>query len=642
MVRSSSNVARFYGLNLFLSAGLFLADTLSETLFLSTFGVAWLPAGLIGTAVLSIIFTAMTARYLHHRQAAQLMQMLTVGGILLAGVVWFGLQANIAAIVALFFLLFRPLRDQIIAQMWNFFAEQYDAQQAKRYFPMLGSAGRVGAILGYIVLLVVVNAFGTAASMLAWVLTLFIAAGLLWQYQKGQKANQEQQNKLSRLPRNRGLAADKPITAAKQLNPAAVRQYPLILYILGYAVLTIILVLLLTYQVGATLVEAFPEADDLSTVYATIGILSNVVFWIFQAAVLPRIIRHFGLPNTNLMFPAVALSIGAWISTAASVPAAVLGQVTRTTLRQALHIPVEDLLFNALPPQYKVATRTFLRGAVIPTGAVLASIFLLVLQPFAWGSLAIAGLTILIGSANLVLAVLTNRSYRQATLALVQEQNFVTQRLALTGFGTATAEARQVLAERLAQTTDLEEAVFLAEVLVEVAGENAEQGLVNKINTAVPEIQVALLEVLQHHGVAGAHLQKLAPTLMQTDNTAVRQATLHALNSIHQPDITPFASFLERPHTATVRLAAISLWGHKGNNQQKAHASTELDDILATETSAEILSTAVALLAQLNPSKLGTYLHTPEPLVRETAVSATVRVPNLSRYPALTEGLRQA
>ena len=647
MTRLSPNLARFYILNLLLSAGLFLADTLSETLFLSTFGVQYLPAGLMGTAVLSVLFTYATTHFLRTRDAYQLLLPLTIGGAVLAGAIWVGLLADSMIVVALFFLAFRPLRDQLVVQMWNFFAEQYDAQQAKRYFPILGSAGRVGAIIGYGALLFVVNTFGTAASMLAWIFSLTLAGLLLWQHQISRnKSRDAQAAAIKKLPRaQRRQQQAKPTTAGKPLNREALSQYRLIAYILGYSVLTIILVLLLTYQVGAALVEAYPQANQLSTIYATIGIVSNIVLWIFQATVLPRIIRRFGLPNTNLLFPAFALSIGAWISAAASVPAAVLGQVTRTTLRQALHIPVEDLLFNALPPQYKVSTRTLLRGAVIPMGAVLASLMLMGLQSFAWGAVAIAGLTIVIGAGNMVLAFLTNRAYRRATLALVQEQNFVTQRLALTGFGTATAEARQVLAERLAQTTDLEEAVFLAEVLIEVSGSNAEAPLVAKINTAVPDIQVALLEVLAHHAVGNDALQKSAPQLLKAEDTAVRQATLNALNQMSQPNVTPFAAYISDPDPA-VRLAAIALWAHKGTTAQRTRAYEALLEVLTTyDNQADaltILTTAVQLLPQLDPARLSTYLYAPQPLVRETAVSATARVPHLTRYQELTKGLRHA
>jgi HEAT repeat protein/uncharacterized membrane protein len=638
MNRPSANLVRFYSLNLFLSAGLFLADTLSETLFLSTFGVVWLPAGLIGTAVLSVIFTYLTTRYLHGRDAYQLLLPLTIGSAIMAALIWLGLQAEITAVVAIFFLAFRPLRDQLVAQMWNFYAEQYDAQQAKRYFPILGSAGRIGAIIGYAVLLLLVNTFGTAASMFAWIFSLFLGGVLLWQYQQQQKSRAVNDGTANRPHR----AHDQPTTASKPLDRTVLRQYRLIPYILGYSVLTIIVVMLLTYQVGATLVVAYPEADQLSSIYATIGIVSNLLLWVFQAAFLPRIIRRFGLPNTNLVFPAVALTIGAWISAAASVPAAVLGQVTRTTLRQALHIPVEDLLFNALPPQYKVSTRTLLRGAVIPMGAVVAGLMLMLLQGFSWGATAIAGLTMLVGGANLWLAFLTNRYYRRATLALVQEQNFVTQRLALTGFGTATPEARQILAERLAQTNDLEEALFLAEVLVEVASVDAEAPIVRKLPTATPDIQVALLEVLQHHGVAGANLAKLAPTLLQGSDTAVRLSTLNALtHSKTHLAVAPFAPYLADADTA-VRLAAIALWAHKGQTDQQNQARLALSQLLDEAQDVPTLTTAVALLPQLDPSRLATYLYAPQPQLREAAVAATANMPQLPRFHELVEGLRRA
>ena len=612
MARPSANLVRFYSLNLFLSAGLFLADALSETLFLSTFGVRYLPAGLIGTAVLSVLFTYLITRYLYNWEPYQLLLPLTISGILLALIIWVGLLFESQLAVAIFFLAFRPIRDQLAAQIWNFFAKQYDAQQAKRYFPILGSAGRFGAIIGYLVLLFVVNWFGTAASLLAWTLLFALAILILWR---------------SHTPSaSRTAAKEKPTNAGKPLSREALRQYPLILYILGYSVLTIILVFLLTYQVGATLVVAYPEASELSTIYAIVGIVSNIVLWIFQVTLLPRIIRRFSLPTTNLLFPAFALSIGVWISAAASVPAAVFGQVTRTTLRQALHIPVEDLLFNALPQAYKASTRTLLRGAIIPLGAVLTGLMLMGLQAVSWGGWLILGLTILIGAGNLILAFFTSRHYRSATLALVQEENFVLQRLALTGFGTATAEARQVLVSRLTQAHTLEEIIFLAEVLIETGAEEASQPLSQKLVTADPETQIALLEVMQQSGVGGPHLTHLQPTLLASPHRGVRQATLQWLNSLSQPPLAGVDKYVQDEDGA-VRLAAIDLLVNKGTAYQRAQAGQALHELLTTTADTHLLTAALQLLPHFDPAQLLPYFQDAQPQMREAAVQAAVHIP---------------
>ena len=610
---------RNYALNLTLSAGLFMGETLSEVLFLSHFGVAALPLGLIGTALLGVALTAIYTRALSRRPSSSLLAAVIVVVAVLNLLIWGALEAGVTWAVLALFLLFRPSRDLLQAQIWNYFADQYDAQESKTRFPVIGAAGRIGAITGAAALPILLNSVGSGGTMLAWVTCLGVGLVVLL-VRRG------------RATVHNGEASTSLVTSPPLMSS------PLARALTTGAALVVMLVLLLTYQTSGALVAAFPDERLLGTLYATVAVVSNLAGWAFQTFGMPRLIRAIGVSRTNLIYPAAALGVSVWIGVSGSVAAAIAGQVVRTTLRQSLQVPTEDLLMNALPAALRARMRAIVRGAVVPLGATIGSLLILGLQATGWGSPVIPWLSALVAAGTLAAALWVRRAYSGATMALAHEQNPIAQRLAFAGFGSADPETLRLLEERLATTESPEDQVFLGRILIELDRITAEKTLAARITHSPPENQAALLGLLRESNIAGDPLLALAPRLLHSPAPEVRRAILDALVGVRALATPLYQRLLDDPDQG-VQLAAARLLLRPGGEVFAAARARLI--LLSKDTSPELRAHALKSLGAHGQEQLVRGLGDPVPLVRLAVADVAGRL-DLARMPALTAALGAA
>lgn len=610
---------RNYALNLTLSAGLFMGETLSEVLFLSRYGVAALPLGLIGTALLGVAATTLYTRSLIRRPAGALLAALIVVVAGLNLLIWGTLLAGVAWAALALFLAFRPARDLLQAQIWNYFADQYDAQEAKARFPVISAAGRIGAIAGAVALPLLLNTVGSGGALLGWVACLGVGLAVLLAG-KGRQVV-------------RHASGPRP-GAGRQL-----RASPLARALTAGAALAVILVLLLTYQTSGVLVAAFPDERQLGTIYAAIAVAANLAGWAFQTFGMPRVIRALGVSRTNLIYPATALGVSAWIAATGSVPAAVAGQVVRTTLRQVLQVPTEDLLMNALAAATRARMRAIVRGAVVPLGATVGSLLILGLQAVGWGTQLIPWLSALVAAGAFGVALWVRRAYGAAAMALAREQNPIAQRLAFAGFGSADPETLRLLEARLSATARAEDQIFLGQVLIDLDRAAAERAIVARVAAGPAETQVALLDLLAESGVSGEPLVQLAPRLLHAESPEVRRAALDALGGVKALAAPLYRRALDDPDPR-VQLAAARLLARPGGEALDA-ARARLA-ILAEHESPELRAMALSAIGAHGPELLARGLDDPDPRVRHAAAEAASRLPHMSAPAPLTAALGMA
>ncbi|WP_129629049.1 cyclic nucleotide-binding domain-containing protein [Candidatus Oscillochloris fontis] len=607
---------RNYTINLALSAGLFMGETLSEVLFLSHYGVAALPLGLIGTAVLGVGTTAIYTRTLARRPSGVLLAAIIVGVVAINLLIWGAFQAGMVWAALVLFLAFRPARDLLQAQIWNYISDQYDAQEAKVRFPVISAAGRIGAIIGAATLPFLLNTVGSGGTMLAWLAFLLVGLAALLTGNLHARVRHPEQ------PR----AADAP----------QLRQSPLARALTTSAALAVTLVLLLTYQTSGVMVEAYPDERQLGTIYAIIAVAANMVGWAFQTFGLPQIIRLIGVSRTNLIYPAIALAVSIWVGVTGSVAAAMAGQVVRTTLRQSLQIPAEDLLMNALAAELRMRMRAIVRGAVVPLGATIGSLLILGLQTVSWGVPIIPWLSAIIAFGTVATAVWVRWAYSNATIALAREQNPITQRMAFAGFGSADPETVKMLEVRLAATESLEDQIFLGRILIELDRNAAERALTTRIAHSPAPTQVAMLDLLGESGIAGEPLIALAPRLIRAEEPAVRRATLDALCGVRALAAPLFRSMLNDPD-ARVQLAAARLLLRAYPDEARAQLVA-----LVAYPEAEMRATVMSVIGTHAPEMLITGLHDSSPIVRLAAAEAAAHLSNLASQSALVAALRQS
>jgi ATP/ADP translocase/HEAT repeat protein len=131
------------------------------------------------------------------------------------------------------------------------------------------------------------------------------------------------------------------------------------------------------FQGAAILNAHFASENDLALFYGWFTIFSSLLAFLFQAFVTGNLIHRLGISNTNLIYPALALS--AFAATAASYTLwpGVWLKFVQIGLITALFQPVSNLFYNALPPREKARIITVSEGVIQPMGTVLTGVLLL-------------------------------------------------------------------------------------------------------------------------------------------------------------------------------------------------------------------------------------------------------------------------
>src|SRR2546423_12800399 len=124
------------------------AKSTKDALFLSTFGVAALPAMVIAAAVLSVILTMTLARIMERVRPAVLMPRLFLlsGALTLAEWLLAGQARPPAAILV--YLHFTGLGALLVSGFWAMVNERFDPRSARAAIGQITAGGSVGGLLG--------------------------------------------------------------------------------------------------------------------------------------------------------------------------------------------------------------------------------------------------------------------------------------------------------------------------------------------------------------------------------------------------------------------------------------------------------------------------------------------------------------
>lgn len=310
-------------------------------------------ATFVATLALAPLFGALVARY-PRRRFVPIVYLFFIAG-MVAFIPLFNAQDAIDArlLGSAFFVYGSVFNLFVVSVFWSFMADLFDAEQARRLFPVIALGGAVGAIAGPALtksLVFVVGVPGllvVSSALLGFsIVCIFVLAR--W----------SQQHPVAGERRNERVIGGSFLAGAIETLKSPLMRRVALLMLLGDAVGTVIYALLADYS-GAT----YPTREARTDFAASIDLYANLLQAALQLTITRGLMVRFGpAPALALdgavkavMLAGLAVFSGAWI--------AVVTVITRASA-YGVFKPAFDSLYTQVDAETRYKTKNFIDTAV--------------------------------------------------------------------------------------------------------------------------------------------------------------------------------------------------------------------------------------------------------------------------------------
>ncbi|MBI1880651.1 MAG: hypothetical protein HYR94_20945, partial [Chloroflexi bacterium] len=405
--------------------GLVWGGIILEAVFLKRVGLTDLPLFFIVKAVISIpvvaLYTVFAGRVANDKLLIAIL--LVAALIIVFGLILLNLGLSTVAYWLLFLLIF-PLDDIVSVHWYTYVNGFYNTQSAKRIVPVLVTSIVIANIVAGLTV-PILNRLVFSTIMLMWLSTLFAMALLAWLMPyllKEDKTAGEQLGYSSDATPGAGKSSLSYLDSLREGYHYVIRSTYL-RWLAISALLLMILFALLQYLTGQILLDELKTEVGISDFTGLLTWVANLIMLPLQLVLLNRIIGQIGVGNAELIFPIGALAISSGLTFAPGQITAGLAYLNRTKFHANIGYPIDSLLFNAVPLRMKARARAFIGGLIVPVGAGIGGVILLLLQaiPISW---LIFALIMILSLAYAGSAWIIRRQYRDALIAMLEQEDF--------------------------------------------------------------------------------------------------------------------------------------------------------------------------------------------------------------------------
>ncbi len=371
----------FAGLAALVSLAQTLGLTGAEALFLAEVGIEYLPITIICGSISTVLgFAIYAARVGDVRNDSFFIQMLVGAGVALSATtsgIWLQIPGVAVFLICFFFV----TQAIFVNHLWTFTADYFDTVASKRIVPLLTIGASIGGVVGGLVAVVMTGIAGAASLIVGWAIFLLAAASMV------------------RIGRSR-LRSWGPIdleeadeTSVEGIRGAIryVRASKLGSALLVSAIGMILALVVARYMWLDAFALRFPDPADLAAFIGLFLAVTNALEIAIEMWVTPWVIRHLGVPGSNLIHPTLTLLSFGGLAYQYNIVSGSLARMNGEMLENALANPIRALLCNAIPLRFRGRVRAFIEGIAVYAGMSIGGAVLWALgspEPF-W--LAVAG-----------------------------------------------------------------------------------------------------------------------------------------------------------------------------------------------------------------------------------------------------------
>ncbi|MEJ2207758.1 MAG: Npt1/Npt2 family nucleotide transporter [Anaerolineae bacterium] len=631
-------LAILYLLVLVIGTSLLWGASISRALFLKRLGVQWLPLMYILSALLTFPITVLYTSLVDRVSNLRLLRGLFASFALVLAACWILLLLDgrgvaipyVSAIFAILFLVERIQGSLLSVHTWTLFNDYYDLRAAKRTFPILGSAARAAGILGapLVIAITFVPTLQGQDLILAWVAVLVVGIWMSLMLPRWLKTERTAAPAASTAT----AAGSSPLVAYWHHLRSGFRYVSassfLKLLALGAFAMTAVLALV-DFQASAVFERAYPTDQQLVIFYSVLQMATSLVALPIQMFLVSRLVSRIGVGQANLVYPVGGLLSYAALATWPVLGTAIAGQFVRDAFRAGVQAPIDNMLYNAVPPAIKGRARAFVRGLLLPLAEIGIG---LVLWPvrnagfLSWWLIVIGALAAV---THIVTALAARRQYTQALVTMLEDEDFLSYRLAGSELGPPDPATFRRLVSRMASSEDEDTGLFLARIVAEVGGREAVPPLMGLLPNVSTQLQAGILETLLETDIVDESLLPFCQQALSSEDAQLRRAALAALERLmgaDNPELWPLAATLLADPDPEARLRAILLLVRCGDFFYLADAVNALNELLSAGSHPDHRTTGLRILQTMDDPRmvrnLVRYLHDPDDRVRLQAMQA--------------------
>ncbi len=344
-----------------------------DAAFLKRFGAEWIPWMLTINALLTFAVFAMTdrlgRRFMEHHLLAGLLGLygVCVGALFVAIV---RVDAKIA--YPILFQLLYLLDSILLVFLWNIAGDIFDTRQGKRVFPMITAGQVLGTTLGSFATRPLTLLIGQDPTLLIFAgACLGTSVFLVW----------TGSGRVGQVRPRRG-SASKPAAGGRRLRevPELMAAYPIVRYLVITGLIPNILLPIFFYQFSVIANETFDTQEALISFLSVFRGMTTAVTFVLLFF-MGRLYSRMGLTNASLVHPLNFTLLFGSLAAFFNVYVACYGQFTVILIQRAIAGPVNKILYNIIPQDLVLWSRTFIRGHVVKIGMLSGSLLMIALKP---------------------------------------------------------------------------------------------------------------------------------------------------------------------------------------------------------------------------------------------------------------------
>ncbi len=344
-----------------------------DAAFLKRYGAEWIPWMLTINALLTFAVFAVTdrlgRRFMEHHLLAGLLGLygVCVGALFVAIV-----RTDAKIVYPILFQLLYLLDSILLVFLWNIAGDIFDTRQGKRVFPMITAGQVLGTTLGSFATKPLTVVLGQDPTLLVFAgACLGTSVFLVW----------TGTGQVGQVHPRKGSKSKTDIGSRRLWEvPGLIANYPIVRYLVITGLIPNILLPIFFYQFSVIANDTFATQESLISFLGVFRGLTTAVTFVLLFF-MGRLYSRMGLTNASLVHPLNFTALFGSLTAFFNIYAACYGQFTVILIQRAIAGPVNKILYNIIPPDLVLWSRTFIRGHVVKIGMLTGSLLMIVLKP---------------------------------------------------------------------------------------------------------------------------------------------------------------------------------------------------------------------------------------------------------------------
>ncbi|MBI5568901.1 MAG: cyclic nucleotide-binding domain-containing protein [Desulfomonile tiedjei] len=342
-----------------------------DTAFLKRYGPQYIPQMLVINALLTFVIFGIADRLGRRFRDHHLLTGFLIFYAVSSAALFLMVRADISIAYPILYQLLYLLDAILLVYLWNIAGDLFDARQGKRIFPLITAGQVLGTTLGSFGTQPFTRTFGENAALL-----LFAAVCMAVAFFVARTA--------FRVVGATGPRGSAEKTAARTVRlievPGIMKTYPIVRYLVITGLIPNILLPIFLSQFSVIANHTFASEQSLISflsIFRGLTTLTTFVLLFFMG----RLYSTMGLTNASLVHPLNFTILFSGLAAYFNIFVACYGQFTAILIQRAVSGPVNKILFNIVPGELLVWSRTFIRGTVIKVGMLAGSLAMIFLKP---------------------------------------------------------------------------------------------------------------------------------------------------------------------------------------------------------------------------------------------------------------------